>query len=384
LSDLNTHLNLNLYDVAVIGAGPVGMATALALHQAGFSVVMVDNRPEYTQRQGLDPSKWFALGPDVLGWFQDLGFVLKYQPITQLKLSCQGQDPPIVLDSYEANEPFLTGVVHSQDLSAQGHALCQNIPVFSLDYVVQWCQNPSFWHLQLASGACMRALLVVGADGGQSGVRAFFDPVVVRADFRQKAVVFLLESVPKGWSYEHFFPQGSLAVLSLLDGKGAGIWIGPEKDSIGLDISGVVEDMLGISSPTTGRVSVFDVHGHWVGQKIFNRCVLIGDAAHAMHPIAGQGLNVGLRNARMLVDQIVHRRSLGLDWGLGLDALRHRWGMPTLSMQLGTSFLVSALCGNAPKVWWKVGARVMQFSWARNWLVHTAAGKIIPKNPFIY
>jgi 2-polyprenyl-6-methoxyphenol hydroxylase-like FAD-dependent oxidoreductase len=412
------------FDIVIVGAGPVGLAVAVALHQAGFSVAIIDkNRvtaPELHPTidsffpSGCKPpasecgprgvvegkshavpaaptspsspsapmsspaSKWFALGADVLAWFQDLGFDLPYQPIRHLILSCQGQSPNITLDSQEAGEVFLTGVIHSHHLHSQGQLLAAGMPYFCPDSIKHWEEHPTGWFLNLESGQNIRTPLVIGADGGHSGVRAFFDPTILRCDFRQKAVVFRLDCVAMGWSYEHFFPHGSLAVLSLLDGKGAGIWIGPALDVAHLNMQQVIYDRLGIHSAIVGPISIFDVHGHWVGQKIFHRCVLIGDAAHAIHPIAGQGLNLGLRNGRLLVNHITERRRLGLDWGLGLGNLSHRWGIQTTAMQLGTTGLVHTLCGADPRMWWSIGGNLMRLGWARKWLIRTAAGKMLP------
>lgn len=371
------------YDVVVVGAGTVGMAVALALHHAGFSVALVDQSPDQPTASELVSSKWFALGADILFWLKELGFDLSYLPITHLALSCQNQNDAIILDASEANEPFLTGVISSGILHSQGRSLCQPIHRFFSATITSWHNEKRVWQLDLSDGQRVATPLVVGADGGNSGVRAFFDPVVARFDFRQKAYVFRLNAVPSGWSYEHFFPNGSLAVLSLNDGKGAGIWIGPAHQ-VGDHhaIQSMIQSDLGLDSTISDVSGTFDVGGHWVSKKCFHRAVLVGDAAHAIHPIAGQGLNLGLRNGRVLVDHMIQRRRLGLDWGLGLDSLRHSWGLSTTSMQWGTSALVGALCGSDASWWWSVGHRLMGQSWARTWLIHTAAGKMIKNNPF--
>jgi 2-polyprenyl-6-methoxyphenol hydroxylase-like FAD-dependent oxidoreductase len=376
------------YDVVVVGAGTVGMAVALALHQAQFSVALVDHNPCQVDISDAASSKWFALGSDLLFWFKKLGFNLSYQPITHLALSCQDQAGTITLDAAEAGEPFLTGVIGSRILQSQGRALCEPIDRFFSRTITQWHDEQSLWQLDLSDGQelavhHLKTPLVIGADGGNSGVRAFFDPVIARFDFRQKASVFRLHSVPVGWSYEHFFPNGSLAVLSLDDGKGAGIWIGKEHQVGDHDaIQSMIQMDLGLDSIISDVSGTFDICGHWVSKKCFHRAVLIGDAAHAIHPIAGQGLNLGLRNGRVLVDHLIQRRHFGLDWGLGLGSLRHSWGVNTLSMQWGTSALVGALCGSDSPWWWSLGRTVMQHSWARTWLIHTAAGKMMKKNPF--
>ncbi len=200
------------YDVVVVGAGTVGMAVALALQHAGFSVALVDQTPYQPHPSDLVSSKWFALGADILFWLKELGFDLSYLPITHLALSCQNQNNPIILDASEANEPFLTGVISSGILHSQGRALCEPIHRFFSATITSWYDEKRVWQLDLSDGQRLETPLVVGADGGNSGVRAFFDPVVARFDFRQKAHVFRLNSVPSGWSYEHFFPNGSLAV----------------------------------------------------------------------------------------------------------------------------------------------------------------------------
>jgi 2-polyprenyl-6-methoxyphenol hydroxylase-like FAD-dependent oxidoreductase len=362
-------------DVVIVGGGTLGMTIARALQGAGFSVALIEKHAKTQNSVTQHGGKWFALGADVLHWFHGLGLDLPYQEVASLSLSCQGQDDPIILHAKEAQEPFLTGVVQSDRLYAQlsGAVACPDL--LCPDWIVQWVKGDQAWHVTLHSGQELCTPLIVGADGGHSQVRAFFDPVVLACDFRQKAVVFQLDCVPVGWAYEHFFPNGSLAVLSLLDGKGAGIWIGPAKDVADLNIPDTVFAMLGITSGVLGGISIFDVHGHWASKKIFQRCVLVGDAACAIHPIAGQGLNLGLRHARLLVDQMIQRRRLGLDWGLGLDALSMPWQMGTSAMYWGTMGLVGSLCGVNGADWWKVGKKIMRYSVARTWLMRAAAGK---------
>ena len=371
------------YDVVVVGAGTVGMAVALALHQAHFSVALVDHHPRDMFALDHGSSKWFALGADNLAWFQQLGFNLSYQPITHLALSCQNQERKIILNAAEAQEDFLTGVIGNQILHTTGRALCQKIHGFFSNTLTHWQDQNRVWQLELSHGQVLETPLVIAADGGHSGVRAFFNPVVARWDFQQKAVVFRLHGVPTGWSYEHFFPKGSLAVLSMEQGQGAGIWIGPD-DETEDNILSMVHQELGIDARISDVSGRFEVKGHWVDQTLFHRCVLIGDAALAIHPIAGQGLNLGLRHGRLLVHHMIERRRLGLDWGLGLGSLRHSWGIPNMSMQLGTWALVGALCGKEASWWWSLGSTIMEQSWARTWLMHTAGGKMIQKNPLTH
>jgi 2-polyprenyl-6-methoxyphenol hydroxylase-like FAD-dependent oxidoreductase len=357
------------------------MTVAGAVKRAGFSVALIDKYLPGQDSIKQHGGKWFALGADVLRWFQDLGLDLPYEAVTDLVLSCQGQTEKILLHAPEAHEPFLTGVVQSDCLHGQLSKGVAAVDRFCPDWIDQWQRLGNGWKVTLNSGHSLMTPLVVGADGGNSGVRAFFDPVMMRCDFRQKAVVFQLDNVPVGWAYEHFFPHGSLAVLSLLDGKGAGIWIGPSLDVADLNLSETVFTMLGITSGVLGPISIFDVHGHWATKKIFDRCILVGDAGCAIHPIAGQGLNLALRHARLLINHMEKRRRLGLDWGLGLDALSCPWDLGTSAMNLGTRALVWSLCGVNPTGWWRLGAGIMAYPWARKWLMGAAVGKMMGASP---
>jgi 2-octaprenyl-6-methoxyphenol hydroxylase len=187
---------------------------------------------------------------------------------------------------------------------------------------------------RLADGRRISARLVVGADGRASGVRAGAGIRVTGWPYRQTAIVCTVahERPHDSVAHEHFLPTGPFAVLPLPGNRSSIVWT-ERKDLapaiMALDEAEFLAELERRFGDTLGRLRV--VGPRWsyplslqhAETAIALRLALVGDAAHAMHPIAGQGLNMGLRDVAALTEVLAEARRLGLD--IGADTVLERF-----------------------------------------------------------
>jgi len=207
--------------------------------------------------------------------------------------------------------------------------------------------------VMLASGGSITADLLVAADGVRSRLRGLAGIPVVRSDYGQSGIVTTVaHSRPhEGRAVEHFLPSGPFAILPLKGGYHSSIvWTEktPEAERlVALDdftFSIELERRFGLTlgePKPVGRRAAFPLALMLARRFVADRFALCGDAAHGIHPIAGQGLNLGFRDAAALAEVIVEARRLGLDPGAA-DALERyeRWRrFDTVQMGLVTDSL---------------------------------------------
>jgi 2-octaprenyl-3-methyl-6-methoxy-1,4-benzoquinol hydroxylase/2-octaprenylphenol hydroxylase len=334
-------------DVVIVGAGPVGGLLSLALARQGISVIIIDQKDIESIPQD---HRQFALSLDVLTWIDSLGIRLEKSPVTEVCLSFQGHKEPLVFTAQEAGSDKIGAIVPYSSLVYDIRSRIKtypNIRVLSPCQIAQWEWKEAFWQLSLSTGKKLSTSLVVGCDGADSRVRHFFAPSMYKFSFPQRICLFTFSPFAPCVAYEHFFPGGSLALLPLKNGHGAGIWMGSEKDFQKLSLESCVENYLderGFPHSTitlSSKNNKFVPHLQIMRRCVFPRCVLVGDAAQVVHPIAGQGVNLGLRMARLLSEHISHRKGLGLDLGLSLESYHRQWRKASLALQGATTAIVA-------------------------------------------
>jgi 2-octaprenyl-3-methyl-6-methoxy-1,4-benzoquinol hydroxylase/2-octaprenylphenol hydroxylase len=321
-----------LLDVAVVGGGMVGAAAALTLARAGFSVALVDAR---------EPAPWAAaeevdlrvvgLAPSSIALLDELG---TWNSIRSARAS--GYDRMVVWDAE-------SGATIRFDAADEGRDV--------LGYIVEnSLVQASLWHaledagvrrivpaevvalslredraqLELADGQAVPARLVVAADGAESPLRAMVGIGTHGRDYAQRAVVAHVETARphERTAWQRFLPSGPLAMLPLGDGRSSIVWSLPDAEArrvLALDDEGFRET-LGIASDfrlgpigAVTRRAAFPLRLKLADRYEADRLVLLGDAAHAVHPLAGQGVNLGLRDVVELRDTLRDARDAGRD-----------------------------------------------------------------------
>lgn len=345
-------------DILIAGGGLNGPALALALAEAGLGVAVVDPRPADLRAGESFDGRAYALAIasqrllKALGLWQDLAG--HSQPIREVKAS-QGQAgegaAPFFLhfDSAEIEEgpvgymledrflyrAFLTAmanrVTHLDGLSVIGHQ-----------------PDASGVTVTLSDGRQMRARLLVGADGRGSGVAQRAGIVRRGWDYGQAALVAAIDhSQPHhGIAHQYFMPTGPLAILPLPGHRSSVVWSETRENAEAIraldddDFLKVLRprfgDFLGSISLAGPRFS-YPLNLSLAETYIADRVALIGDAAHGVHPIAGQGLNLGLRDVAALAEVLVEAARRGEDVGSSLVLERYQaWRRPdATSLALG-------------------------------------------------
>ncbi|MFY8030728.1 MAG: FAD-dependent monooxygenase [Devosia sp.] len=323
------------FDIAIVGGGPTGLAMALALTRFGdgLKVALLDRRPFAVPRD----QRAFAIAAGVRRVFEQLGvwdaMLPSASPVKAMKITDSGRGDisrPLFLQfegDVAPGEPF----AHLVPNSAMQAALLAAVEgqVSFLAPVEISALAPG--KLTLKDGRTISAPLVIASDGGQSALRTMAGIGVVSHDYRQSGIVTTIthELDHQGTAYEHFRPNGPFASLPLLDAEGRGlrsslVWTETTEEAarikaLPLDVAAAeIEAAMGSS---LGAVTVEEVPQAFplalrlAKSFIGPRLALIGDAAHVVHPIAGQGLNLGLKDVAALAEVVVDAMRMGLDHG---------------------------------------------------------------------
>jgi ubiquinone biosynthesis UbiH/UbiF/VisC/COQ6 family hydroxylase len=321
-------------DVVVVGGGMVGAAAALALAREGFAVALVDAR---------EPAAWRA-GDDV-----DLRVVgLAASSVLLLdRMGAWAAMRDARVSGYERMTVWdaETGATVRFDAADQGrdvlgyiveNSLVQSVLWRALDdagvqrvvpaEVVAYTEREDRAQLELADGRLIAARTVVAADGADSPLRAMAGIGTHGHDYAQRGVVAHVATARphERTAWQRFLPSGPLALLPLADGRSSIVWTLPEAEAarvMGLDDDafraalGVASDFrLGPIGSVSRRVA-FPLRLRLADRYQSGRMVLLGDAAHAVHPLAGQGVNLGLRDVEALRETLVSARDIGRDIG---------------------------------------------------------------------
>ncbi|TPK52097.1 ubiquinone biosynthesis hydroxylase [Mesorhizobium sp. B2-4-19] len=333
-------------DVLVAGAGYVGLATAVSLKQARphLAVALVDAAPAGAwQRDG----RASAIAAAACRMLDQLGVWAEIAPqaqaITEMIITdSRSADPvrPVFLTfggEVAPGEPF-AHMVANKSLNGALRARAETLGIDIIEGVaVQGFEtNAAGITVHLADGAALTARLLVAADGVNSKLRDMAGIKTVKWDYGQSGIVCTVahERPHNGRAEEHFLPAGPFATLPLKpdeDGtnRSSIVWVERTQDAKAL-VEGddlvfehELEQRFGLK---LGEIRVADKPRAWpLGLTIARafvapRVALAGDAAHGIHPIAGQGLNLGFKDVAALAEVIVEADRLGQDIG-ALDVL---------------------------------------------------------------
>jgi 2-octaprenyl-6-methoxyphenol hydroxylase len=198
----------------------------------------------------------------------------------------------------------------------------------------------------------LRARLVVAADGARSKLRALADIPTVGWDAGQSGIVATVahERDHKGRAEQHFLPTGPFAILPMRGRRSSIVWSESRDDAEALVALGADDFLHQLErrfTPKLGairvesRVEAFPLGFRFARRFVGDRTALIGDAAHSVHPLAGQGLNLGLRDVAALAEIVAERLRLGLDPGAAatLEAYQRARRFDVVSSSLGMDAL---------------------------------------------
>jgi len=337
-------------DIIIAGGGLNGPALALALAQGGLRVVVVDARPAPARAEAGFDGRAYALAIaskrllQVIGVWPSVGD--KAQPMLKIKASDghagQGAAPFFLsFDSAEIEEGPMGFMLEDRFLYAGFLAAMQAAPGVTLlsgETVVAQEIDAQGVAVTLASGRVLRARLLVGCDGRGSGVALRAGIRRQGWDYGQTALVTAIhhEKDHGGTAHQFFMPSGPLAILPLSGGHHSSIvWSeteGAAEAIQALDDAGYLAalrprfgDFLG-EIALAGTRFTYPLSLSLAERFIAPRLALVGDAAHGVHPIAGQGLNLGLRDVAALAEVLIgaHRRGEDIGSSVALEEYQ-RW-----------------------------------------------------------
>jgi len=336
-------------DVIIGGGGMVGMSLAIALAKGGLDVVVADPVPQSAATDAKFDGRVCALAYASVRMFQVLG-VWEYlaplaQPIndilvTDAKLGSEPSPFSLHFDAAEAHTDALGHIVENRHTRTGLFAVANTLS--NLTFVAPAALTNLEYEgagivATLANGEHYKARLAVAADGRPSPMRELMGLSIVSWSYAQWGIVATVEHEKphNGVAYEHFLPSGPFAILPMTGNRSSLVWT--EKDKIApammkLDAEGFDAEIarrfgshLGKATAAEPRWS-YPLNFHLARGYVKPRFALAGDSAHGIHPIAGQGFNLGLKDAAALSQIILDAARLGLDIG-SLDTLRkyERW-----------------------------------------------------------
>ncbi|HEY1505514.1 MAG TPA: UbiH/UbiF/VisC/COQ6 family ubiquinone biosynthesis hydroxylase [Stellaceae bacterium] len=331
-------------DVAVVGGGLSGLSLAIACAAAGLEVAVVDREDPAKFRDAAFDGRTTAIAYGSQQVLKGIGvwdsLSAHAEPIREIRVV--DGDSPLFLhyDRAEIDAEALGYIVENRRLHGALHARAEALTSLML-YAPSAVEQAEFAETQarltLSDGGLVTASLVVGADGRNSPMRAAAGIKTWRKSYRQIAIVCVVkhEKPHDGVAVEHFRAAGPFAILPMQGNRSSIVWTEDEHDApalLALDneafahqLASRFGDFLGRVEPEPGRWS-YPLSLIQAERYAAPRLALIGDAAHVIHPIAGQGWNLGVRDIAALAELLVDAHRLGLDLG-STELLRRyeRW-----------------------------------------------------------
>ena len=326
------------YDVIIAGGGFVGRAAALGLAKLapdGFRVALVDTQAGGQGNESADP-RASALSDSTKQLLTALGIWPQLAPdaqaiesieITDSGLEAQMRQQLLGFD-LDPDEPRAVMVENQHVLRALGEAVAREAAIERLapDCVVDVSCGLAGATVSLGSGAKLSAQLLVAADGKRSRLREQAGIKCIGWSYPQMGIVTTVAHTKphRGRAVQHFLPAGPFAILPLRGNRSSIVWSEERARATAImagDDASFLAELSMRFGHQFGELSLAGPRGSFplnlqiARSFVADRFVLVGDAAHAVHPLAGQGLNIGMRDVAALVEVLVEGARLGLDSG---------------------------------------------------------------------
>lgn len=358
-------------DVAIVGGGMVGLALACGLQGSGLRVAVLEQKQPQPVAPDAPPElRVSAINAASEKLLTRLGV---WSDIVAQRASCyHGMEVwdkdsfgHIAFDDESMGYSHLGHIIENAVIH---HALwqkaqqCSDVTLVAPAQIQQvaWGENEVFITLQ--SGDMLTARLVVGADGANSWLRNKADIPLTYWDYRHHAMVATIRTQEPhgGVARQIFHNDGILAFLPLSDPHLCSIvWsLVPEKaqqmqeatpEAFNQALCVAFDNRLGLCTLESER-QVFPLTGRYARQFAAHRLALVGDAAHTIHPLAGQGVNLGYRDVDALIDVLVNARSYGEAWASYpvLKRYQMRRMADNFIMQSGMDLFYAGFSNNLP------------------------------------
>lgn len=389
---------MKTYDVIIVGAGMVGATLACALGNMRLNVAMVEGQtPAVFDPHGDYDLRVSAITLASRTIFENVGawpgmVAGRVSPMREMRVWDGDGDARVDFDSAELGEPELGYIIENRVVAAGLWDRLRdlaNVGILCPTSITELVLHDDAAEVTLSDGQTLRARLVVGADGARSRVRALAGIATRGWGYQQDAIVATVrtEQAHRQTAWQRFLPTGPLAFLPLVEPHLCSIvWSctrprGTElmalEDVVFLqELQAAFGEDLGRMEAIGPRAAFPLVLSH-AERYVLPRLALIGDAAHTVHPLAGQGVNLGLGDAAVLAQVIDETRHAQRDIG-ALSALRRfeRWRKGDNLAMLGvTDAFQQFFGGHAAAPLRNMGIRLFNRATpAKRWIMARAMG----------
>lgn len=336
-------------DILINGGGMVGLPLGLALAQGGLKVLVVDAAPPAKVLEPAFDGRVSALAYASVRMLKALGVWERLaphaQPIHEILVTDGQKGKPaspfsLHFDAEEVGADSLGHIAENRHTRIALYAAvesCPNLALMAPASVASVTIQAGGAVARLADGQEVSAALVIAADGRESALRAQMGMQIIGWSYPQTGIVATVEHEKphNGVAYEHFLPSGPFAILPMTGNRSSLVWtevrakvpglLALDEEGFNAELAQRFGAHLGKTKAAGPRWS-YPLSFHLAREFVRPRFALAGDCAHGIHPIAGQGLNLGLKDAAALAEVLLDAARLGRDIG-ALDTLKRyeRW-----------------------------------------------------------
>ena len=321
------------FDCIVLGGGLIGLTAALALSKLDLNIAIVERNPLEKLRNSSGDQRTSAISASGKVMFDTIGIwdLLKSnaEPILDIRVSEKNTKGFVHYSHVDADNEPMGYIIENEIIKKTLIDSNKDSPNVSLIFgqsVNGFSSGHAAIQLELSDSNLLNGSLLVAADGANSPIRTLTGLKTTKIDYKQTSIVFTVNhTLPHhGVAHERFLPGGPLAFLPMTGLRSSVVWT--EKTSIAEELTNLdtedflrgasirIDDCLGKLS-LIGSRATYPLSLTYSENIIEDRLVLVGDAAHRIHPISGQGLNLGLRDIAHLVDKLAQAQYTGLDVG---------------------------------------------------------------------
>jgi len=364
------------FDVVIAGGGLVGLSLAAVLGKAEFKVAVLETRKaDFDWPQDSIDLRVYAVTRASQALFMGVGAWSAMQtraaPFGEMRVWDAGGNGDIHFDSAELGEPYLGHILESRVIEKALLEVVAELPSVSLlcpARVNAFELRGDRQHIELQDGRSLAAKLLVGADGKDSAVRGHAGIHARASDYGQQALVATVRTqhphAETAW--QRFLPTGPLAFLPLFDGRSSIVWSADSdlaRRLMELDdadfcaaLGEAFEYRLGEVLDCSER-RLFPLRRQYAERYVAPRLALVGDASHVVHPLAGQGVNLGLKDVSELAATLLQARDRQRDIGALLVLRRYE------RARKGDNLAMMWVMDGFKQLF---GSRVAPLCWARN------------------
>lgn len=327
-------------ELAVVGGGLNGLTLGIACASAGLKVLVIDREDPVTMIGEQFDGRTSAIAYGSMRVLDGIGvwpiLAAKAEAIREIRVADNSAPLFLHYDHREIGDEPMGWIVENRDLRRALHDRARQLPNLELIAPMQ-VQSGTDGVITLGNGNIVRAELIAAADGKNSPLREAAGIKSVTWSYPQIGIVATVRHAKphRGVAVEHFLPAGPFAILPMTGNRSSIVWteratLAPnilklDDAAFHAELASRFGDFLGDISVEGPRWS-YKLSFLHAQTYVAPRLVLVGEAAHVIHPIAGQGLNMGIRDTAALAECLIDGRRLGLDLGDGTVLARYeRW-----------------------------------------------------------